>query len=629
MINLLFVFLTGILLLAFTGWLLSVLIFKHKQFTPHHVLTGLFFLVPLYAIVLTGGQSIFTVLVLGVLLGKFLFKDRCVDVLTAVKDYQVKNCKSDWLIFSVFAFIYFFGQYYLWNHAPEGFVPYPDKDIAYYGRLAGYLNISGTENAVYSPFKPNGNSLYHYGDIWLSALLSCCDVVNPTKAYLQLQIPLLLSLASFYTYKLIGLWLGYKNVLIAAAIAVLVPFYTAYSFLYPNTGKLAMDVYGATIWMMPKLLIIYLIVLLSFMAFVRKHYLAMNAGIWLLLFYYTAVSPGFILAMVLMNFWLYKKQELKLSEFIKFLAMFVVSGLLLVAFYVVFKDNLSPLNKAVALSKYTGYIMSGAYFKTAFNSFAKVVLQMLITNGVLILAWLLLWYKKDQTLTNLRQPLMGLVALIVCGSFTYAVFHFIPDSVQFWSNLYLVTITLLNVTILYVLSQGPLKAFAAVYMASHLVLHHPVIESELVSEEIYARSETAFKQEARPYVAVALSAENYKTVFNKNTEIYPPFTFMSLINAKYYCTNISTYLIPFSENAMLAQIESAAISNSPFEVFVRELKNKNSFVDYPTAQTQFLDAHQIKYLACDVAPEQIVNAELASQFTLVFTHKGISLYKRD
>lgn len=614
-------------LISGIGWIVHVALFRNKTYTPQSVLLGLLLTLPVYAILKTGGKSEFVIFFIGVILLLVSVKGNAKTVFPYFIQEQKHHIKTDWIIFTVFALVYFVFQTVLWTYQGSDFVAYPVKDIAFYGRLSGYLNCGGNENTFYSPFKPEGNSIYHYGDIWLSALLSFNNYVNPTKAYLFYQIPFLLTLCSFYTFRLFVSFSDSNNLFIKAIVALFVPFYTSFSFLYPNAGVMSMDVYGATIWMMPKLLFIYLFVVISVMAFVKQNYAAMNYSVWALLFFYTAVSPTIFVFILIANYFLFKKRLIGKSDFYKYLLLFAVTGFLLFIFYSKFKDDYSPINKSANLKEYIGYIFTGNYLKVTFNSTAKVIIQMLITNSVLIALLFYLWKRGELEVVKYKTAFIWLVGIISSGVLLYTGFHFIFDSVQFWSNWYLAVIGIIYAISIYLISTTRLKIVSYIFIATQIFVHLPVKEYDLIDKETFQKAQSVFENEKNANVAVILKPENFQSVFDKNTEVYQPFTFIHFINPAYYATNIAPYLIPVSDNVKYAEIERSHINFTPFVLYVNELKKSGEFKDYTSAQISFMQKNKIKYLVSDYQLSQLFGDSIANNYQLILKQNEKVLYK--
>lgn len=618
-------FITLLTALALIGRGLQFIFTKTKQFSPESVFYGILFSVPVYALIKTSGKTEFIVFIIACVF-LLLFKKSIVTQIV----YQNKtgdNLKRDWGLFYLFAVIYFIAQYFLWTDLDTSKIAYPTKDLAFYGRLAGYLNLSGQENNFISPLKPEGVSIYHFGDIWLSSILSIDNFINPTKAFLFYQIPLLLSLIGFYSFRILN-HLVKAPVFLLFLIALLVPVLAPFSILYPNQGVLQMDVFASSVWMMPKLLTITLFVLVASFYAIRKQYQIAFLILWALIFFYLPIAPAIISFCVVSGIYLYKNGTIEKKSFIKSILFLVISCVLLGLFYYVFRDNNSPSNKSVYQINFIQYIFSFDFLKTMLNSGGKAIIQMLFTNSILIILIIIILKRNYFNDTVIKHVLFSLVALILLSAIIYSVFHFITDSVQFWTNIYIAVIPIVNLIVVCVLLMKQQKLFTALFLLLQLVLNMPEKQYETIDKKSFEISMEELKDKPELKAAVFLRPKNYVTVFQKNTELYPPFPFISLINPSYYATNVGTHQIPLSQNPKLREIENRSISSTPFELYVKKSKNEGAFIDHVTLQTNFIKEHKINYIISDTTLSSILTIDEVSKYTSLFEHNGYTLYKR-
>jgi hypothetical protein len=297
-------------------------------------------------------------------------------------------------------------------------------------------------------------------------------------------------------------------------------------------------------------------------------------------------------------------------------------------FYSNFKDDYSPINKSANLKEYINYVFTGTYFKVTFNSAAKVIIQMFITNIILIAALFYLWKQKQFDWFKHKGPFVWLVGIIITGVVLYTGFHFIFDSVQFWSNWYLAVIGIIYAISISIISTTRFRMISYVLIIAQLIVHFPVKEYSVIDSDTYNKAQNTFSNEKNANVAVVLKPGNFQSVFDKNTEVYQPFTFIHCINPSYYATNIAPQLISISENTKYAEIEKSHIEFTPFVLFMNALKKENKFVNHTAAQLAFMQKNKINYIASDYDLNELFGDSVAKQFRFILKQNDISLFKR-
>ena len=184
--------------------------------------SGLIILASLWAAIFSGGRSSFTpvavgfAVVLAIALWKTIAKvDRAVpsaSTAPAVEDQPPHSRRSTLLVFVAgIAFVIFVGLLYGATMIPsprDGVQPVEFPDDAYYSVLGANLAQTGTETL----YSPSGFDMlpglpvqtwYHWGELWLSAIVIFLFGLNPIIARYYVVLPLLLLAAAALTGTLV------------------------------------------------------------------------------------------------------------------------------------------------------------------------------------------------------------------------------------------------------------------------------------------------------------------------------------------------------------------------------------------------------------------------------------------
>lgn len=157
------------------GILLEVMAKPGKPFTLfslelvfRRLLTGLFLIISVYALLLTKGHTI--LLPVPVLLWSYLhYTNTCQSTVTA-RPWPFATI----VLYLLFAFLIYWGFYaFQFISFDASLIAYVKNDAVYYGRLADWLTSSGVENTSldYLQLTKPLPEPYHYGDIWLTAIV--------------------------------------------------------------------------------------------------------------------------------------------------------------------------------------------------------------------------------------------------------------------------------------------------------------------------------------------------------------------------------------------------------------------------------------------------------------------------
>ncbi|MEI6948172.1 hypothetical protein V9K67_13330 [Paraflavisolibacter sp. H34] len=155
-----------------------------------YCLTGLLLLTSCYALLVSGGKTILS----------------CIPFLLLLLVHQVRQDAGEktvegrkvlpWIAAGIGIFVAYYLQGFL---SPDAtYVRYVAGDPLYYARLADYLNYTGVEASTpeYLFQKEWPVNPYHYGDVWVTALIARCSFVPAHYALLLVVYPLLAIIAT-------------------------------------------------------------------------------------------------------------------------------------------------------------------------------------------------------------------------------------------------------------------------------------------------------------------------------------------------------------------------------------------------------------------------------------------------
>jgi hypothetical protein len=167
------------------------------------------------------------------------------------------------------------------------------------------------------------------------------------------------------------------------------------------------------------------------------------------------------------------------------------------------------------------------------------------------------------------------------------------------------------------------------FTLANIIVNFPSPQHDLIPATVYNSAKSVFINEPQPIAATVFSSKSSNSVFEKMTDVFPPFPFISLINPDYYTTSISTHLMNRSDDLNQRIVEEAYLNTTPFEIYVSTLKQNNCFISYEDAQESFVVNHKIKYLIIKEGMEDLMNETLMRNFTVVLVYENKSLYVKN
>lgn len=268
------------------------------------LITGILLLVSLYAIVITGGRTIFLPIVLLIVLGTWLKENR------ETPEQEKVSLRSVFLLMGSALLIYgcFFSQAFIGG--ADGTVRYASGDYAFYARLAEFLNIRGLET-----YKIDYNSAvlsvqpYHYMDIWSTALVSRFSGLNGYFSLILVVLPVFAVIFTAGAFELYVRFFG-KN-WISFSVALVSLLLAGIGFLYPSfiftadVHDYGMANYAKTLF--PGSLIVYSILLFRED---RKNAFLLSAIIACLSFVTLAPAVAILVGMIVLYWLLSRKLNL-------------------------------------------------------------------------------------------------------------------------------------------------------------------------------------------------------------------------------------------------------------------------------------------------------------------------------
>lgn len=470
-----------------------------------------------------------------------------------------------------------------------------NKDYSFYARLAATLRDHGMENIlveVFLPFKGN-LSAYHYFDVWLAAGISDLTGFH-TQAALVLQATSILFFGSFLgamaLLRELDMHRAIRSSVARMLLALSLLFITVAKWLYPLwIPLLRMDVWGASMFAMPKNAVVYILLFPIVIALLRGQWMTLSLLACALSTAYTPLAPAVFLSIGILLLWAAWQKLTTLGHVLRCFIPMVVMTIAIAALYSLWGDQ---GQMGISMADLITYSLSPLAIKTMVNIAGKGSFQIFITT----FPFLLLAYWALRRVVVLRRILLLFMLTSSFGLLSYALMHGMHDSVQLWTiiNLPVANIFIWCILILTLLHHKfgrPQHAVALLLLLALMYMNIPAFHAYKSPTGVDYGPITIVPGTS-PRFAFITDKADYTSVFTKLEDVYIGSTH-SLMRQfdPLFITCISNQVIP-ADNEFQANRQK----NSTFLRYVEGLKAKGEYTGYEQAQVQFVQEFQVDYL---------------------------------
>lgn len=482
-------------------------------------------------------------------------------------------------------------------------------DFLYYGRLAWFISTTGLENTSFDVFlyASGAPSVYHYLEIWQTALVSHVLGLNMALGFYLVVVPfyfglIMLGLVALLV-KLAG---GFRNWFVLLAPVVL--FVSTLGFadvtqywqhFYPTAP---MD---EALYNYPKLILVFvgLIYVLN-VDFSNGYFQGFLVAICGLMFPVTL--PALFTAWGVLCVGYYVARKLSFPLLLKQLAFPVAAALLILLFYF-FAGMAGPdaTKSADTLAEIKAFYFSRyGVVSVGYN----VVFYILSVVSTLAVYFLVFYFALRRE--TLPQPLKHSIAflglLIFFGVVYFSLFLLMFNSWQLHQNTFVPSVALLVVMCTLVVLASPKQPFFMKFMAIALLVLNLVVNIGLYEGKFGRGHQLTIDFYHELHGEVAGSEPRAFGFFRTYHDLMstsaknPLFTipgheFAMFVN-DFLPVCLSVFDIPVNESPLFRGIETSRIQKSIFYRFVEEQKASGSFRDVETSVLDFVEAYGLRFL---------------------------------
>ncbi len=516
---------------------------------------------------------------------------------TSIKtSYNFSNIAAIFLgILCIFCFR--FGQLYNF----ESNIPIaPHGDIIYYANCIDFLASFGNENSSVDYMNPQGNSPYHYFELWFGVGVSRLFALN-TALSLVLII---------YSIGNILIWLGLCAILSSYKELKIIDIFFCL-FLLTTTG-LVFDLYTKVEFMKyiyvytfnslnySKLYVVYIFAIASWLFFMRdKRLEAITCLIAIPIGFVTTAIGVFsgLFVWIFVEYFMRRKFHYRelLACILIALSIFIFYKFITISVNTHVNTNANDLiKKLTAIS----------YLKTILNIGIGSTIQILL---MFLPFLILLFLNKSIHYKALNSSEFYLfVCIYIFSLLGWGVLHDKTSSTQVFTNITLIILNIFtSVSMLIIWQEKKSKLLYLNYMFLGIVLILSFKNSIISYRFPYPQS--------NKYVDTILQkskelSQNGAFIFTKEEYLKMEFSYVAnlVIKGNYllysqkqtFPTSLSPYNYPISKNKFVASLEVAALENTPFWMYVEKQKKEGVFKNIEESQVSFIKQYNINYLIC-------------------------------
>ncbi len=596
---------------------------------------GFLFVVSLYAIVQTDGNTILALVPISIIILIIFIKKQFKSINRIVRnqDYApfhvILYLATVNILLTAFLWLHFYPQ--------PGIEQHLKGDFMIYSKISDFINYYGIENRCVDYFFPfyHRPEPYHYGEHWLSAIAinmyGCkAEIALVVFAYGQILSLTVLGVAALLEkkFKLSIYWI----VIISFTSLFIGPL----GQLFPLQLGYFSEFWGDVTYLaLPKLSIVLLFLLFIELQLFHKSYVAFSIGCGLLSLFYAPC-----LSILPISFLILCKDYLAKNIIIKTLYIAVaILGISVVI--LIFKYGYLPetekttwvdldLMKFETNQKQFDWLL---YSRTLINIGGVAILYFVKTifiYGIIIIALLIYLYKWQK---------IKLLVVINSTSYTYSnilVFLLLPilawgclpfistDSFQFWLMMFYPFLVILIVKLLATLLMFVELRFLVLIIIVLNLFTHPLtinhlFKAKTLAEELKLQQISANAQDKVAYFCKP-SSNNSIYLFSNDEVVQDALGISPYFSrtADLSIFDLDTSFIGLKYNASSQYFFFEMIKQAPFYIYLRKCRYENPLISIESAQIKFLRDFSVHWVYVEegVTLCKELNAVLLPQIVL-------------
>jgi hypothetical protein len=580
-------YILAIFFITILSYLFGSVLFKYSQIEISNrpsnffikIVLGILFIVPVYALLKTNGNSI----LFGIPLLYF--------IAWFYKNGKKTDYSFDWKLFLgllgiqlifllLFRFIVF---------------PYKElipNDILFYGAISDYLSQFGFENTSMNIHNPEGVKIYHYFNEWFAAIFSDILGLTGSLSLAYIVYPFVYSLMFIGVWAIVTLFKPkWSNLKVLVAVIL---FFLVNQFWGGASVPSVMEIKGisfrpASLFLTVnyiKLSILIVLFLPAIIFYKTKNYSFLCFSLLIMPFIWPTTLFGIFGGLILYTIYFFVNQKkINYSLLIQLIAAIIF-------FFSFYKVNSVVFPSNTESSSHSNLIFTFFEIKEALLIFPKIIVSRIFYFSLFLLILVLNWKKLmelyKQKEVKLKQYILIFLMFFFSAMFGNMIFHFQLDSDQIFGNIidnvFLKVISFL--LIINTLDSVRTKAILFLFLIMNFVqlnLYLKNIRSRIdfsINEKLYD-----FIGSEKATFALHLIASPNESKYKKISQtVYPPLTTIRSFNRSYFPQNISIL--------DRAEYYTNVIRDS---IQFNGIKNKSSFYKYHTLNPSLLETSSVKY----------------------------------
>lgn len=571
---------------------------------------GLFVAISLYAIFITKGQ---TILLLAPLFVFLLIPKILLALPRPNEDTHLRNPYVFLLVSIVVQFAFFL--YTLVSFNPE-YVKFITGDFNIYYRMAIRLNMFGVEayNFNIDPQYFKAPGVYHYGDLWLYALVSKITQANTSVVFLTaftcLSSVFTLGLLT-YINDVFALQLKQKRAYLY--LLLLGGLFAGFQFCFPAFIRQYAEPYTLSIFNWGKVMVLSCF-LIGLLLLVRtKNWYAAAIFSVIAGSYYINAVPALFGALFMLLLIAMIRKEISVKQYVQINALYVLG--LLVSLLLQYK--IFPMLFGVSQEQSTNgaslnflhRLSISDYVHTAFNIFTGGWFQLFTLLPyffVLLLAYLLGHKHRMQwkdLLNKMDYSFLFLLFVFASGLFSWAVLYPLRvDTVQFFHNLVApIYVVFIALVLFYVIAYSRnqilvvltvLLVMVSVIQSAQNVFYANIFnKGEWLSLKQFLRNETS----TRPFINIK-PVKELSTAFNRKTDQYIPLNILAYQWPDYHNVSLNAPYIQLDTMDLYYHEAKEDIRTSSFAMYTDRLKQQG-LNNTDTLIGCFIKDYHVRYIS--------------------------------
>jgi hypothetical protein len=519
-------------------------------------------------------------------------------------------------------------------------------DNIYFGKVSGYLALTGEENTFLSGSlfceSLKGGTPYHYFELWMNAFVAKSFGLNTVYSLILVTRPLFLLLLSLGMLAITqSFLLREKSVIVSVllkAFTLLFLFFSEINWhplLKNNYSGFTIEPAVGIMWVnYQKTIIVRVLVVLFGLCAINKKY---GLGIVALLFLpvvYSTVTVVLLSGLLLSLSFMLIFKIISGKDFLRYIMYTLLVSFFCFMYYRLFGNEIFMESMSRAMSTYSAYFSNREYLADAFYLFK--IIPLATSAGFLSWIILLILGKEKKGSRSDYNETVKLIFLFACtffitGLVAWCMLRFLTgvNSSQLFYTLFIPFAFILFLILFISFTRRKILTITFLLLTTVILISCNYVQtkngyhseqSPSYSQQYIDSTFSLYKQHSESPIVFLRDSGFYMESSSNKSSLTMPLKHLAFLSGKENLVSIDVFNVPPESISTQQNQTLLYLITSVFYQYCEKQKQEGRFISLEKSQLDFIKEYHVKYLAA--APNSIISAELQTHFDRIIEDKN-------